>query len=76
MKTRCMEVRRARRMSAPELARRIPGLTEARMRRIEHGRLRPTVIEAAAIEYELAAPPGSLFPPEVVTPCRWSRARL
>lgn len=75
MTTRCMEVRRARRMSATELARRIPGLTEARMRRIEHGRLRPTVTEAAAIEYELAAPPGSLFPPEAVTPFRWSRAK-
>jgi hypothetical protein len=50
-------------------------MTEARMRRIEHGRLRPTVTEAAAIEYELAAPPGSLFPPEAITPFRWSRAK-
>ncbi|MBM4155917.1 MAG: helix-turn-helix transcriptional regulator [Lentisphaerae bacterium] len=75
MSTRSIEARRARRMTAPELARRIPGLTEARLRRIEHGRLSPTVQEAAAIEYELAAPAGSLFPPETITPRKWSHKR-
>lgn len=72
VRARCHEVRTAARIYAREVA---AGacLPLGRYLNIEHLRHKPTPAEAAAIEHELAAPPGSLFPPEAITPAKWSR---
>ncbi len=71
--TRCHKVRREARLYAQEVAR-AAGITESRMRFIEHRRSKPTPAEALAIERALRCEPGSLFGPDDITPRKGYRA--